>query len=49
VANVPSKANDTQEALLNDINGSDVEPLWTRMAQLNPPLPSPKAIAHKWE
>lgn len=40
---------DSQEKLLADIEQLDVQTLWTRMAKLNPPLPSPKAIAHKWE
>ena len=41
-------ASDSQEALLEDIKGVNVQPLWTRMAKLNPPLPEPKAIPHKF-
>ncbi len=49
VASVQMKANDTQADLLHDLSDLNVEPLWTRMAKLNPPLPAPKAIVHKWE
>ncbi|KAK4688411.1 gentisate 1,2-dioxygenase, partial [Tremellales sp. Uapishka_1] len=41
--------NDSQEKLFRDIEPLHVETLWTRMTKLNPPLPSPKSIAHKWE
>jgi len=41
--------NDTQEKLIEDIKAHNIEPLWTKMARLNPPTPEPKAIAHKFE
>ncbi|GFZ44266.1 hypothetical protein JCM24511_01988 [Saitozyma sp. JCM 24511] len=41
--------DDSQEKLLQDIPGVHTRPLWTQMNVLVPPVPKPKAIAHKWE
>lgn len=41
--------DDSQEKLLEDLPALHAEPLWAKMAKLNPPTPAPKAIAHKFE
>jgi gentisate 1,2-dioxygenase len=34
--------------LLQEINGADVEPLWSQMAKFSPSQPKPKASSHLW-
>jgi gentisate 1,2-dioxygenase len=41
--------HDSQEKLLSDIPGVNALALWKQMTVLVPPMPRPKAVAHKWE
>ena|SRR5271170_8024653 len=43
-----STNGDATAALLNEIEKTDVEPLWTKMTKLNPPEPHAKAVPHVW-
>jgi gentisate 1,2-dioxygenase len=45
---ISSKDKETQE-LLSNLEQTHTKPLWTQMAQLNPPLPNPKTIPHIWK
>ncbi len=40
---------DAVEELLSNLNSTHTKPLWAQMAKLNPQLPNPKAVPHKWD
>ena len=40
---------DSQEKLLRDLQGTDVEPAWPKMTSVIPPVPVAKAVPHLWQ
>jgi gentisate 1,2-dioxygenase len=39
---------DAVEELMSNLESTHTKPLWTQMTRLNPPVPNPSAIPHKW-
>lgn len=39
---------DAVEELMTNLETTHTKPLWAQMNRLNPPLPNPSCIPHKW-